>query len=78
MHRATDYLHMVLERARCRELHPLHGIRLSVDGIANAIRLRSRKRARCQALRHLDDHQLSGIGATREAAGREARKWFWQ
>lgn len=29
-------------------------------------------------LLELDDHLLADVGLSREAAAREARKWFWQ
>jgi uncharacterized protein YjiS (DUF1127 family) len=38
----------------------------------------NQKSSQRRALRDLDDRQLADIGVTREAAEREARKWFWQ
>jgi hypothetical protein len=40
MNGATNYLHMLLERARRRERYPLHGIRASLGSVAHGTTLR--------------------------------------
>ena len=37
-----------------------------------------KRRQERHALRELDDQRLADLGISREAANREADKWFWQ
>jgi uncharacterized protein YjiS (DUF1127 family) len=46
--------------------------------MADTLWLWDQKNHQRRALRDLDDRQLADIGVTREAAEREAAKWFWQ
>jgi uncharacterized protein YjiS (DUF1127 family) len=61
-----------------RPRHTRSGIPRLLGGMADTLWLWDQKNHQRQALRDLDDRQLADIGVTREAAEREAAKWFWQ
>jgi uncharacterized protein YjiS (DUF1127 family) len=73
--------HMLVDRP-CQRLHNTSRarstIRRSFAAIGANLELWNQRSRQRQALRELDDHELSDIGITRQAADREAQKWFWQ
>jgi uncharacterized protein YjiS (DUF1127 family) len=73
--------HMLVDRP-CQHLHNTSRarstIRRSFAAIGANLELWNQRSRQRQALRELDDHELSDIGITRQAADREAQKWFWQ
>lgn len=56
----------------------LSTIRRAAAAIRNAAQRSSQRRALREWVDHNEQHLLRDIGITRERAGREAEKWFWQ
>ena len=72
--------HMPFDRS-CEHHDTLHtgrGVKRWLGAIAAIVQLWSQKSRERRALKELDDRELADIGFTRQAAEREARKWFWQ
>jgi uncharacterized protein YjiS (DUF1127 family) len=65
----------------CEHLHDTRrtrlGIKRRLGAIAAVFQLWSQRSRERRALGELDARELADIGITRQAAEREARKWFW-
>ena len=72
--------HMDLD-CGCRQATPMRpalpDLHIRLAHVLGRVRLATLKRRQRQALLDLDDHLLTDIGLTREAAKHEAKKPFW-